>query len=49
MDDIIMAILFGLLAFVMGGFMIIMILVMIYGILDIIGEIVDWFVGRFGK
>ncbi len=49
MDDIVMAILFGLLTFVMGGFMITMILVMIWGILDIIGEIVDWFIGRFGK
>ena len=49
MNDIIMAILFGLLALVIVGLMITMILVMIYGILDIIGDIADWFVQRFGK
>ena len=49
MNDIVMAILSCLLAVVLVGVVIIFILLIIWGILDIIGDIADWFIGRFGK
>ena len=49
MTDIVSDFLIGLLAFVMVIFMLTFVLVMIFGILNIIGDIADWFVGRFGK
>ena len=49
MNDIAMAVLFFLLAIVLAGILIILILLIFYGILDIVGDIVDWFVQRFGK
>lgn len=49
MNDIAMAVLFFLLAIVLAGILMILILLIFYGILDIVGDIVDWFIGRFGK
>ena len=49
MTDILSDILIALFAVVMAILMLAFASVMILGILNIIGEIADWFIGRFGK
>lgn len=49
MDDLIANILSVVLAVLLGSVCIFFTICVIYGMLNIIGEIIDWFVGRFGK
>jgi len=49
MTDIVSDILIALFAVVMAILMLAFVSVMILAILNIIGDIVDWFVQRFGK
>ena len=49
MTDIVSDVLIALFAVVMAILMLAFVSVMIFGILNIIGDIVDWFVQRFGK
>ena len=49
MTDIVSDVLIALFAVVMAILMLAFVSVMILGILNIIGDIVDWFVQRFGR